>query len=275
VSIGGGSQSSKSSSTMSRDAFDVSGTYFDPQQQANQGQFQGQFLNQLGQGGFDQSGVIGQGMNYMRNQFQGAQQGLQRFQNQNMPMISQMGQSAQYGANALRAFSQQNNPYLNSQIAQYGQDIGQNLRENILPGIGSGSQLAGQRGSSRQGIAEGMAINSAQQQFGRGAGDMRMQAYGQQQNAANQLAQLGQQGYLQGMQQNLAAQGQYGQNLGQYGTYQQQGFQNLQQNALNPFQIGASVIGDPTALQFGYGQDTARSKSTGRSSGGSASIGFM
>ena len=67
--------------------------------------------------------------------------------------------------NALMSFLQpQQNPFLQGQIEQGQGLINRNLQENILPSIGGGAASAGQRGSSRQGVAEGIAARSAIEQ---------------------------------------------------------------------------------------------------------------
>lgn len=76
------------------------------------------------------------------------------------------------------------NPYLNNQIDALGADIGRNLQTNILPQIGSGFALANQYGGGRQGLAEGLALESAQREFGQGATALRSDAYNQGAEAA-------------------------------------------------------------------------------------------
>lgn len=53
------------------------------------------------------------------------------------------------------------NPYLQQQGQAIIGDVTRNLQNNILPGINSGAQLAGGFGGSRQGIAQGLAIQGA------------------------------------------------------------------------------------------------------------------
>jgi hypothetical protein len=102
------------------------------------------------------------------------------------------------GANpAMQALQQRfsgQNPYLQGQIDQLGGDIQRNLTQNILPSIGSGAAMAGSLGGSRQGIAEGMAMQGAQQQFSQGAQNMRFNDYQQQGQALNQYLGMQQQG---------------------------------------------------------------------------------
>jgi hypothetical protein len=138
-------------------------------------------------------------------------------------------------------------PYLQSQIDQLGADINKNLTQNILPGIGSGARLAGLGGSSRQGIAEGMALQGAQDAYGRGVSDLRFQDYAQGQSAANQ--------YL-AMQQAAAGGG-----IGGAGAGYNLGMAPLM-GAFGPLLNYAQAIGGPAIL------------SEGSSSGWNASGGF-
>jgi hypothetical protein len=261
------SSSSQSESQGTKFGFNVSegGSFLDRQQQYNQ---QG-LVNQF-QGGFNK---LNQSANAnMRAGQRMLRQGKTSLQGQ-QGFLGGLQESAQYGQQALQQFSQQQNPYLNSQVSQLGQDIGSNFREQILPGIGGGFQNAGQRGSSRQGVAEGLAAQGAQEQFQRGATNLRAGAYGQQQQAAAALAGLGNQAN-QAFGQQQAGWGQ--QVLGATGLSNQ-----ALQNNLNPFQIGAAVIGSPTALQFqnSFGmeqaQQTASSTSSGKGSSNSLNMGFI
>lgn len=258
--FGGGSSKSEtrqdSSSLGINYGYQGSGSYLDPYQQAAQQQLIGQFMGNMGAGlggGFQQNRHTNVGLR--ENAWQAAQAG------------RQMGALGQFGMNQLQQFSQMNNPYINQQIGGLAQDAGRLFSEQILPGIGSGFQAAGQRGSSRQGIAEGLAAQGVQDSFAREAGNLRANAYGMQQQAAGQLSQLGQQGLFGGYQAmgNLA--GQLGQNAALY-----------QQMQMNPFIIGSQVIGAPTVLQssfgedFGFNQSQSRSRSKGSSS--NANFGF-
>lgn len=79
--------------------------------------------------------------------------------------------------------NQQDNAALNAQIAAGRQGINQNLQENLLPQIGGAAAAAGQRGSSRQGVAEGIALRGASQQGAALEADFRGQARQQQLSA--------------------------------------------------------------------------------------------
>lgn len=76
------------------------------------------------------------------------------------------------------------NPYVQGMLEQQQRLAGRNLQENILPSIQSGAIGAGQLGSSRQGVAEGLAARGTQEALLNQAADTQMNAY---------LAGLGQQ----------------------------------------------------------------------------------
>jgi hypothetical protein len=168
----------------------------------------------------------------------------------------------------MRQFAQQGNPYLEAQISGLQQDAGRMFREELLPGIGSGASMAGQRGSSRQGIAEGLAAGRTADAFLQGANDLRFQTYGQQQQAAGQL--MGMQGLAN------QAQGMAGNMYGSYGALANQNAQTGMQSQMMPFQIGASIIGQPATLQSSLSEDfaTAQSKSKGKGGSSSLNLGF-
>lgn len=81
----------------------------------------------------------------------------------------QLGQGSQFQSGILdpsiEAFQNfltpQQNPFLQGQIEQGQGLINRNLTENILPSVGSNAAQFGQRGSSRQGVAEGIAARGA------------------------------------------------------------------------------------------------------------------
>lgn len=90
---------------------------------------------------------------------------------------------------------QVNNPYLDQQIAGIGTDISNNLNRNIMPGLRSEAVANGQYGSSRQGIAEGLATQGATQQLANQSANLRSAAYEaaqtRQGTAASNLSNLG------------------------------------------------------------------------------------
>ena len=80
----------------------------------------------------------------------------------------------------------------------------QNLAQNVMPQISQGAQQAGQYGSSRQGIAEGVAAGNAQTGLNTAIAGLYSQAYGQDQNFYTQQRGQDQSGmqlgaYLYGM----------------------------------------------------------------------------
>ncbi len=70
------------------------------------------------------------------------------------------------------------NPGVNPQLEAYQNQVGQNFKENILPGIGDQAAMAGGYGGSRQGVAQGVAAGRANQQVT----DMAANLYNQDQN---------------------------------------------------------------------------------------------
>lgn len=306
MSLGGSQSKSRSFSETSRDSFNVgvsqSGSFLDAGQAANQQALVNQFMPALDTSSITQG--LEQGNQLVNRSVRpGLGQNIQDFRSNLAGDVDAMRQSlvgqgtflgdlqaqAQGAQANFAQFAQQANPYIDSQISNFGADIGRNLREQILPAIGGQAQMAGQRGGSRQSIAEGLAAQGAQRQFASGAANMRSQAYGQQQAAAQALAGLTNQsmGQFAGLQQ--AGQAQLA-GLGLQGTQgltalQQagigQGLSGVNQLAqsqlaaqLQPFQIGAQVVGAPSVLQqsqsFDIGAETARSKSRG--SGGSTGL---
>jgi len=62
-----------------------------------------------------------------------------------------------------------NDPLVQRQIEQLGQLVGDQFNRNIMPGINQGATAAGQYGSSRQGVAQGIAAGDAANAISRGA----------------------------------------------------------------------------------------------------------
>lgn len=81
----------------------------------------------------------------------------------------------------------QNNPALQAQMQQVAQNATEAMRENILPALRTGAVQAGQTGSSRQGIAEGLAARDTARQIGQQQTGLLSNAY-QQALGANQAA---------------------------------------------------------------------------------------
>ena len=122
--------------------------------------------------------------------------GLQNLYGAAGDIFGQAGNQAgnQVFGQAMGAFNNLTNPGMNPAMQAYGNQIGQTLTRDWLPQIQGGAIQAGQLGGGRQGIAEGLALSDATQQF-TDAGrmlynqdqDRRLGAVGQ----AGQLANLG------------------------------------------------------------------------------------
>lgn len=90
--------------------------------------------------------------------------------------INDTRQQAQFGLNAPNLES---NPYLASYMQAADRPLQQNLNENIIPQTRLGSINAGQAGSSRAGIAEGLAGGRTQQAIGDTNAKIASDAYNQ------------------------------------------------------------------------------------------------
>ena len=86
-------------------------------------------------------------------------------------------------------------PYLQQQIGNLGQNIGQFYNQQILPGIASDAGGYGQFGGSRQGIAQGMAGQQALQSFQQGATDLYQNNWNNAPARSESLYNLGMQPY--------------------------------------------------------------------------------
>lgn len=76
------------------------------------------------------------------------------------------------------------NQYLDPLMNTVIENISRNTRENVLPSIRSGSLNSGQYGSSRQGVAEGLALSRMQQDMATGIAPIYAQAF---ENAQNRM----------------------------------------------------------------------------------------
>lgn len=102
----------------------------------------------------------------------------------------QQGGAQSLGFGGPQGGSQQqvgSNPYLQGQAQAIISQSNQNLQNNILPGINSGAMAAGGYGGSRQGIAQGLAIQGQQQSLNNALANLYGQSYQNDQNNANQL----------------------------------------------------------------------------------------
>jgi hypothetical protein len=125
----------------------------------------------------------------------------------------------------LQGFGGMQNQALGGAIESGLGQISRNFQQNIMPGINTGAAMTGTAGGSRQGIAQGLAAQGANQQ----ASDFvnRMQSQNWAQQMQNQLGAYGQMAGLQGQQNQMLAGGMgmapQTQNLGfgaQYGNLQ-------------------------------------------------------
>ena len=277
--LGGSSQKSSSSSnsqsqsTMDKFGAQQSSTYLDPAQQWQQQQLAGGYLNQLNnwqqQPNDQMAGLIEQaaGPSVGYSGIGGGGGG------------GSLGAAPTAGIDQLNQFAQGSNPYLQQQVDNFGQDINDQFGV-MQQRLGGQSAGAGQRGSSRQGIAEANSLGEYLGQYQRGVTDMRSNAYNQQQAAAGQVAGIESQNYgTQGAYagaQAAAAASRYGsmvnaQNVAESNRLQgvqlaMQGLQQQQNMAFNPFQIGAGIIGAPSILSQSSGFDWGQSQSSSSSS---------
>jgi hypothetical protein len=264
----GGSSGSSSSNSVSQEYSQSLGLQGSNQQldqaQAAMQQFQFQQFQQYlqdnpglaqgrgvpGRGALDQSQHLQRGGTFAQQRL--GEQG--ELGTVNSRQLAQAAKRGDQGLEQLQNFSNTLNPFTQQQIGQLGQNLGDVFRNEILPGIGSGFQGAGQRGSSRQGVAEGLAAQGVLNQFQQGSTQLLNNAYGQAQQAATNLAGIG------------TGAAQTGANTNQYLA----GFQ--------PFQVGSGIIGQPSTLgsSFGidYGQAYGFRRSTGSSDDQSANLGL-
>lgn len=95
------------------------------------------------------------------------------------PGADYLTSALQTGQSLMGAADVANNPYVQAQMAANRQQIGQSLREDILPATRSGFLAAGQLGSGRQGVAEGIGIGRAADALARANAQTMLGAYGQ------------------------------------------------------------------------------------------------
>ena len=271
--IGGSSQESRSKTEKESFGIDVTTQALDPGQQAMQNTLFQQFFPALNVPGlnYNMLGMAGQNQQQLANR---SAYGAQYNAGQASQAAQQYNLFGNAGIRDLYGFANQNNPYLQEQIRGLAQDYGEMFREQILPGVRGQFTGANQRGGSRQGISEALGAQRMMDSFGQQANNLRFGAYGQQQQAAAQVAQLGQQGQYQ----NQALSGQL--NLGRMGQAGQfaQGYYGMQPEffgtQFQPFQIGAQIVGQPSVLTQGLGMDYETMTSTSRGSGQSLNLGI-
>jgi hypothetical protein len=172
VSIGGGKQSSSSSSTV-----------WDQQTP-----FLQDLYSQAQSAYGDNSGGASQYATNFSNQNQ--QTGNTALDNlMDTSYINSIQDGSNLGMQTMQTMMNPNgNPYLDNQINYAQQNIGRNLKENILPGVASEAGITGNYGGSRQGIAEGMAMQEALRQGTQLDSTMRGNAYSEDMNRAGNAA---------------------------------------------------------------------------------------
>lgn len=203
---------------------------------------------------------------FTQPQVQGQQQALDTASG---PLSQLAGQGNQAFGQALNVDPSQS-PYYQSALQSSFNPFVRNFLQSILPGIRSEAVGVGQAGSSRQGIAQGLASQGLLQQLG----DITS-------NTANNA-------YNTGIQSRLSALGLLPQiqqsNLLPSNVYQQIGQQQQAQNQQNlnaPFALGQTyqgLLGAPITLQQAYNQainssqnqsqNQSYSQGTGTSQGG-------
>jgi len=169
-----------------------------------------------GMGDYTQTGLDTASM--MRNQGANLSTGMDTsmgFYNDAIANYSNPYASVEY--NKIMADSVANNPVLQSQIEQGQQDINRNLQENILPSIARSAVATGNVGSTRRGVAEGIAMRGAMEQGSDLATNLQANAYNQAINQADRWAggeQYGQ-NYAMSAADRMMAGGQYGSGMTQ------------------------------------------------------------
>lgn len=114
------------------------------------------------------------------------------------------------------------NPYLSQQANAITQNVTDNLKNNVLPGISSGAVAAGGFGGSRQGIAEGLAMQGANRDIANAQANLYGQGYTADQANKTQLN-------ISGMNNSTTQRGQdMNQQLGYAGLNNQYNIANMQ-----------------------------------------------
>lgn len=235
----------------------------DSQQSSTQDIWGGQsgYLTQ----GYGQAGSIladqrstGQALGQQGQGYQGGMEGLagQLQQQYSNPYAQQLGN---FNPSATGSYANAQNPYAMQQVGQLGQNLGQFFREQLNPSITGSAVGVGGLGGSRQGIAQGMGVNSMMQQFQQGATGIMNNAYNTGANMATnydqmRLSGMGQAGTLANQNQALNQQG-----LVQSGQMYQNAF-NMGGNAMNaawgPLSNYMQAIGGPIGLTQSRGDSS-------------------
>jgi hypothetical protein len=232
-----------------------------PYERQLMGQGQGMAQQYIGQG----NQMMGMGQNMMGM----GMQGIQDFMGASTPQVEM---------NTRNIMNAMENPALQAQIDAAGRDVTRQLGAQHA-GTRGAAAASGMVGSSRQGIAEGLASRGAGDRLADISGQMRGQAYqqafGAEQQRATQQAQMDAQ---RQMQQGQMAQGMYGsgmqgiqQGMGMgmqgFGLGQQMGGWE-RQNAFNAMNMYNNAIGQATVLNKSTGATEGKQSKFGSIIGG-------
>jgi hypothetical protein len=174
--------------------------------------------------------------------------------------------------NLLGAADIANNPYVGNMMDQLAARSQANLTQNLLPTIRNNSISAGQMGSSRQGIAEGLALSNQQAGLDQANAQLMMDAYGKgldaQTKAVGLAPSAAQLGFMPG--QMTQAVGDIYQNQAQKGINEAIARHDYTQN--EPWQRLGQYS---SLLQGGMNFGTTTSNTTGPSTSGSPLAGAL
>jgi hypothetical protein len=176
ASLGGGR--SKSQQQQQSESYGYSGS--DQASRSTQDVFQSDIFSQL----YGNASSAASGAAANAGQLQTAAQQLFTGGNQ---FLEQLGGDA--GSSYLNSRLDANNPVLEQQIAQLQQDTGRMFREELNPAITSRAVAGGTFGGGRQGVAQGLAAESAGRVFTQGATALRAGDIASRDAAAQSIAQ--------------------------------------------------------------------------------------
>lgn len=144
------------------------------------------------------------------------------------------------------------NPYIDQLVDQTTRDISQNLNENIMPRIDQGALANNAYGGSRQGVAQGRAIESANREAGDASSRIRSGAFesGEQRKLQAANSMLGAAGQGDRYTQALQQQGLQGAQMGR-GLFQDLAGITGQQASMAPMLQAYEGQNQNTALQGG------------------------
>ena len=115
-------------------------------------------------------------------------------------LVGSLGDQARTAAGGFDRFASGefigNNPYVDAQVAATQESINRNLQRNMLPGIASNAAGTGNVGTSRQGVAEGIAMGDALRAGATAETNLRANAYNT--DVQNMLTSLINQGSILG-----------------------------------------------------------------------------